>query len=505
MSHIYINTEPSDDILDVLSFNKKIIDLHVGESTNIKIFYDHKEWQDEPFMHDDKSSLYIAGWFLFKGRKNDISGFKSFLDDNIESCIKEKNYSVLNSKVNAGVFTAIYFYENRVYIISDPFSLSSHYYSLDYPVRLSPYPSLIGGNDYNDIFDKILNLQGHLFGKYTAFNDVFRIIPGDVIEISNEKLLVHEHKFLLEDDIVVPQDIPKEIEKLTSCWEKENLSLALSAGFDSRLIATTCKPHLTYTWGPKSSLDRRVGAKLAKNLCSKHMEFLFKANRASILEENICEQLFSGCVKAYNPQFLANYKYVNSKSSINHVALDGYLGDVLQRGVYLYPSSYKGEFLKLFPNALDKQTSTKEILRTRYKNLDESLFLILYEDFLLKTNHLHNIEPNNKVTFYEFIYGRGLRYITTGALVMNSLFKTVVPCFAHRVIFSSLIRNETKQIANYTIFNKIWSNVEAPYCDYISEGFYSPKTNVNIIPILNLFGRICTNKIPILYNYTREK
>ncbi|TOI95626.1 hypothetical protein, partial [Vibrio parahaemolyticus] len=71
------------------------------------------------------------------------------------------------------------------------------------------------------------------------------------------------------------ENVYLEIKKTISHWNDEEISLALSAGFDSRLIASVCSPYYTYTWGPSSSLDQKIAKKIALLKSSHHLSFLF--------------------------------------------------------------------------------------------------------------------------------------------------------------------------------------------------------------------------------------
>ncbi|EGS6500258.1 TPA: hypothetical protein GRI54_21270 [Vibrio parahaemolyticus] len=503
MSHIYINAEPEGVVLDVLIKNKTHFKRTVLPKLKLDLFYDKSDWPEEPMLISEKSELYISGWFIFNDKKNDLYGFKKFLDENINYCLENKDFTSLTQYIDTGVFIAVYINNGNVYIISDPFALSNHYYSLNDNVKIAPYPSVLGESIDSDLND-FLHQQGHLFGKYTAYKDVFRFLPNDLILFDSKNFEIYTSNYDIEPVDLKNENVYLEIKKTISHWNDEEISLALSAGFDSRLIASVCSPYYTYTWGPSSSLDQKIAKKIALLKSSHHLSFLFKSIPIKNEDKCFCEAVFSGVVKDYNSQFFANYKYVNSLTKQSHVALDGYLGDVLQRGVYLYPVGIKGEFVKIFPSMLTKTSSPKEILRTRYKKVDDNLFSLLYEDFLSKTENLNSIDDYNKVTYYEFVYGRGLRYITTGAVVMNSIFKTVVPCFANKKIFSALINNHASRVANYTVFSEVWSDIKEPYKSYISEGFYSPSTNRIMIPIFNFFGRLITNKVRHFQNYTKE-
>ncbi|MEW0240292.1 hypothetical protein AB0W03_21245, partial [Escherichia coli] len=131
-------------------------------------------------------------------------------------------------------------------------------------------------------------------------------------------------------------------------------------------------------------------------------------------------------------------------------------------------------------------------------------FDYVYADFLKKVSKVECIDSLQKITYYEFLYGRGLRYITTGAIVMNSCFKSVFPVFASRNIFNYLIKQRANDVLTYKVFYDIWKDENAFYRTMKSEGAYSPSMKPIFIPFANLLGRIITNFHPKYKNYTKE-
>lgn len=62
-------------------------------------------------------------------------------------------------------------------VFTDPFALSPHYYYIkDNKLSLSPSPCVFT-NEIDHELNDILNAQGHLFGKYTIYKNVYRTLP----------------------------------------------------------------------------------------------------------------------------------------------------------------------------------------------------------------------------------------------------------------------------------------------------------------------------------------
>lgn len=461
------------------------------------IYYDSSDWLDVPHMKSNQSEIIVSGWFVNdKYERNNIHWLKKCLDEGEE-------FATITKKIISGMFIAFYHDKNvgKVKVFTDPFSLSPHYYNVsDGSLHISPCAAVFS-QPKNKKIEEILLAQGHLFGNYTIYEDVYRFIPGDIIEIENSNIKISNYGYEIEAANI---DVIQEARALLSTTPSDLQSIALSAGFDSRFILSVSEPQFAYTWGHENSADVQNGKKLAAYRNIKFESFRFKSNPVTEIDKSICKQLFSGSVKAYNPQFFSNYRHAASLSEKNTIALDGYLGDVLQRGVYMSFGGKLGEFYKLFPFLSSSFLKPEYLLRKRYKKLNNQQFKYVLEDFYNKTSKINAIDSLQKVTYYEFIYGRGLRFITSGALVMNLCFKTTIPLFASRNIFNYFINQKASDILTYKTFYKVWKNEDDFYRKMKSEGAYSPGTNPNLVPFLNLFGRVITNFHPKFKNYTKE-
>lgn len=500
MSFVTINCKIDQAFEKELLLNKNKLDFCFFDN-KASFYYDFQDWNKEPFAENDTGRLYLSGWFINDNYE------RNNLDWLLNSLAKTEDvFSVIN-KIEAGVFVAIYIKQDSFYVFTDPFALSPHYYCIkDSKLFISPSPkSLSSENNVDNVMKDILQKQGHLFGSHTIYPGVKRFIPGDIIFNDGKQFEnIISNGFAIAGEKYPADEILSLAKRLISSTKESLLSIAISAGFDSRLILEVSKPSYSYTWGPETSLDVINGVLLSSNQKIKHEHFRFKSNIVSSDVKHICNYLFCGSVSSYNPQFMQNYKFVSKNSVHNSIALDGYLGDVLQRGVYMSFSSWKGEILKLFPFLNRYFLDEYALLRSRYKKLSDTEFDYVLIDFNEKVSKIHGIDPLQRVTYYEFLYGRGLRYITSGALVMNSVYKTVFPVFASRKIFSSLVRENADDVICYRVFHKIWSNCNSLAKKIRSEGLYSPKTKPFFIPYLNFAGRLLTNFHPKFSNYTKE-
>ncbi|EHN71536.1 hypothetical protein [Aliivibrio fischeri] len=427
--------------------------------------------------------------------------------NNIEALFYELESKSIKDVVDsmvAGIFIAGFCENDKLSIFTDPFGLTPHYYSLKEGMKISPSTKDINDLEIDIKKSEILEQQGHLFFNHTKYKNIYKIIPGDVFEVVNREATYINNGFKLEDDGKNVFDVPMLVKKLINCFPDCSLSTALSAGFDSRLLFMESNTKYTYTWGQSTSLDVVNGKVLAKSKGVEHLEFAFNSNLISESTKKICSYLFDGSVKDYNPQFYENYKYVNSKSKDKNIALDGYLGDVLQRGVYMTHGGKKGELLKLFPQFSHIMLSPDSLIKSRYSKVSDNLKELILSDYYEVSKNIMELDALQRVTYFEFLYGRGLRYITTASIFMNGIFKSIAPIFASRYIFSILVRQNSSDTLNYKTFNKIWSSSPELERNLISEGFYSPSTIPVLIPYMNLYGRLVTNLNPKYFNYTKK-
>ncbi len=463
-------------------------------SEKFSLGYDSREWEKEPVSIIEDSILAISGWYVYKNRKNDIH--------KLHCDFIKYGYLETISNIECGSFVIYYKDEMNEIFFADPFGLKPHYYcKSNSGLSISPSPSLLN-NEIDPGKLSILEKRGHLFGDLTIFKGVSLIEAGFAYDIkNNEKFKYYDH---LKATCIDNGDIINYISDKLKFWDAKEKSIALSAGFDSRFLFASTETSFSYCWGPFKSKDRRVARALTGDLKQhQHIGFLFKKREASDCEKRISKLLLDGVVNNFREQFIANYAYVDSLSHHQQVAIDGYLGDVLQRGVYNNFSGKLGEVLKLFPFFYRFGFSAQFIMRKRYQSLNDSEFEVLKNDFLFRTSNL-NLSEMQKVTYYEFVYGRGARFITTGSQVMNGTCKTVISPFAFPVVFKSMLLSVSPKTMEYKTLQEIWKNISTDISSITSEGMYSPRTKPVLIPFVNFFGRVLTNYVPRFKNYGQE-
>ncbi|EEZ1863848.1 hypothetical protein E8221_003353, partial [Escherichia coli] len=121
MSFVTINTELPSELNYVLNKNKKLItDVIIGNS--VSIYFDPNDWDHCPVIKSEKSNIYVSGWFINENyERNNIEWLKDTLDS-------KNNISDVQKRIIAGVFICIYETKSEMFVFTDPFALSPHYY-----------------------------------------------------------------------------------------------------------------------------------------------------------------------------------------------------------------------------------------------------------------------------------------------------------------------------------------------------------------------------------------
>ncbi|MBY6208225.1 MULTISPECIES: hypothetical protein [Halomonas] len=501
MSFLFVNRKPSSAFAKVISAYKTINEDIVG-GQSVYYAYDSSIWGDVPVIEKNGKSLLLSGWFILDDKLNDIN----LLHDEI----------ILNglenaqSKIQAGIFTAIFFdstaTSDEFTIFQDPASLLPHYWTQEKSelVVTPECGEIISSED--TCLTEILVKKGHLFGDNTIDKQVKKILPFEHLVIKRQVVKKVDNSKTFHDYVfggVRHEDFFDSFKKVNRPLKPD--VCALSAGFDSRLIAHRFDPSAFYTWGPKHSQDVIVAEKISNNKEKPHFSFSFTDEFVNDIDDEVCCALFKGSVLNPNARFLCNYRKVKNEFKSSVFSLDGYLGDVLQRGTYNNFKGTLGEFLKIFPKFYDYlNISDRYVLRSRYRELGEKDFDMLWEDYKKKTDILCDEDPYTKVTFYEFFYGRGGRYISTGGIVMNSLFFNVVPAFCSKSSLNYFFNQKMTDALEFKTFKKVWSDIDdEAIVELNSEGGYSSKTPRVLIPLMNFLGRLNTRFNPRRKNYSR--
>ncbi|WP_462146577.1 hypothetical protein [Pseudoalteromonas gelatinilytica] len=255
-----------------------------------------------------------------------------------------------------------------------------------------------------------------------------------------------------------------------------------------------------FCYGPENSADRPIARKF-KDKFNHFYEFEFDKTRATQKEADVQNAILES-PKAYNnPQFVNAYHEASKLTKESDFFFDGFLGDIYQRGTYLYFGGILGELYRFFPSMYKLlPLDAKGLLRKRYANLSDEEFSLVYNDFLQATNDL-DVHDYNKVVIYDSFSARGRRLVTNGALKLHGCFKEIVPVFVHPELHYTFSKQNYSEAVSFKTIKKIWRDVDCEFKNRKFENGYSLKTPSFLMPKLALLYRLLIHYVPGFQNY----
>lgn len=451
------------------------------------VIYDPKVWSNPPIEVYEQSVFIISGWFIYKQQLNPLAL--------LAQDITTQGASVLNN-ILAGVFVLYWKNQEQQTVFTDALGLSTHYIDKQAnTLRIAPSVKALVNDSHklNETMQSILNKKNHLFGNFTLFDCVERLSPGTCITTEGE-----QSYFKFYQPIVI-EDLGQYASELTQYWQYDERVLPLSSGLDSRYLLANSSYKYGFTYGPENSPERQIAGNYQQDF-QHYLGFDYSEQPLFEKESGILDELAFGTLKPIN-RLLTNYRYVASYFPKAQVFFDGYLGDLFQRGTYINFKGKRGEVLKLFPFLYSViNLKAKTLMRLRYKELTGKEFTILWQDFVKRTDSLA-LTDYQKVTYYEFLYGRGGRYTIFGSNILAAQFFTVVSPFATRGIFDSFIQQNYGKAVSYNLLKKLWLKTDLKYKGMAVESGYSPSTNPLFIPFIQLVYRGMFHLFPSRANY----
>lgn len=480
----------------------------------------------------------------FKWFKNDTLFFKGYFY--VDTLFYEKenalNYLHKLDTIGAffktigqlnGVYTIIISFENTTFIIADTTrsfplfytSFNNQLYVSDDIIHLKKTLHL----DEFDTFSEIeLKSSLHTFGKRTLLKNVFQVQSDECLRIENNTII--ENSFLFSYAISNESKLPyrnlkttaitvfnQSFQRLVTSLQNRTAVIPLSAGFDSRLIATQLKKLnyknvICYTYGRKDSFEIENSKKVAKTLGFK-WHFIEYTNDliADFINQKEFKNYahFAGKLSSMpNMQEFFAVKYLKENNLIpeDSIFIPGYAGDLLGGSQFLkvIPKNLKStEIVDLIiKEKLNNGTLTKLNKKSIRKELENSLLNFdknyleklpssVFEDFDLKEKIAKYIfNSANFYTFFgfehrfpfwdkeilNFFKSVPVEYKTMKILfddvLINHYFKTENVYFesemqpSEKEIFTQKIKNKIKPILPTFIKQKLlrkndWNNYEA--------------------------------------------
>lgn len=491
MRGLYINCNASK-IPASLEFSSQYSCTHdfntlTGKGISI---YNPYEWPKPPVFEQSEHYFVVYGWFVYENERNNLS--------RLASDIINQGSKILN-KIQSGVFVIYWKNQDSEKVITDPCGLSHHFIDEnDTNLRIAPAVKVLYREEAHPINEDIANIyqkKQHLFGNYTIFDGISRLCPASVTS-KNE----HQLYDIISKDSAIPLDeLGEEFNRFIKQWNYNDRILPISSGLDSRLILANGEFKYGFTYGPENSPEINIASSFKAEFEHYH-SYDYSSPKLHNNEGEIVAEMSLGSLIAIH-RLLTNYAYVKDVFSSANVFYDGYCGDVFQRGTFINFKGVQGELLKIFPWLYRVLNwDAKHLLRKRNANLTEKEFQLVFDDF---THHTCRLELNDyqKITYYEFLYGRGGRYAIFGSNILAAQVFTVASPFADKVIFNSVIHQDFLDSVSYKTMKKMWSKVKSKYSKVKVESGYKPCTNIRLIPFIQIVYRIMFHVLPSRANY----
>ncbi len=470
MRGLYINIQNKEKIYSALSeleITHKEYTFPDKVSDNGIIIYDPQQWQTEPVYQDDDLFIAVYGWFVYKGYKNNLNQLaKDFILN---------GFDVFND-IEGGIFTFYFEYKERSYIVNDLFSLSMHFIKDDVQSYIvAPFPYFIENKKENEFFMSIINKQKYLFGNFTGYDNIKRLNPGSIYETPSSFFVYYRLDNFNKKNFS-SEELVKDFKQYTKLWDYEGRIIPISGGLDSRFILANSEFKAGYCYGPSSSGDRKVADKFrwaVKHMTTFSLKDIVQPRKK---QKELINEIFNGLRPDPQSGLFFAFKNVKSKNPDSVADYDGFLGDVLQRNIYITFGTKVGNFYKLFPKLFYLKINDNKImriLRSRYLSLSEDEFRYLYNDFLVRTDSLQ-VTKLNKLKLYELFYGRGTRKIIHGGVTMKSQFFSVVPMFCFKSIFENLMSLDNLETVSHQSIVKIWKPIDNKFSKIKTDTGYTP-------------------------------
>lgn len=488
MRGMYLNCDPKSlpASFAAMSDNSKLYQFPENIADGYLI-YDTNAWSTPPLAVYQEQVFIASGWFIYKQKLNPLAL--------LAKDIVERGPSVLND-ILAGVFVIFWKNDEQQTLLTDPLGLSTHYIDrLANGLRIAPSVKALLTQEHtlNNDMQSILRKKQHLFGNYTLYNEIERLQPGAAITSGTE-----QSYFTFYDGKAI-EDLGEYVNTLTEFWPYDTRILPLSSGLDSRYLLANGAYKYGFTYGPEGSPERKIAGHYQQDFEHYHA-FDFNEQPLHEQEQAILDEMAFATLKPIN-RLYTNYHYIAQYYNQASTFYDGYLGDLFQRGTYINFKGKRGELLKLVPFVYRFiNFSAHKLLRLRYKELTNGEFEILWQDFKVKTANLE-LNDYQKVTYYEFVYGRGGRYTVFGSNVLAAQFFTIVSPFASRIVFDSFIQQDYSRAVSYRNLKSLWSKTASKYKNQVVESGYSPQTPAIFIPFIQLAYRLMFHFIPSRANY----
>jgi asparagine synthase (glutamine-hydrolysing) len=479
----------------------------------------------------------------FKWFKNDTLFFKGYFYVDTIFYEKENALNFLHKRetkvaffktINQlnGVYTIIVSFENTTFIITDttrafPLFYTSFKDQLYVSDDITHLKKSLPLYEFDALSEIELKSSLHTYGKRTLLKNVYQVQSDECLCIENNTIINNHFLFSYaiktENSLTYKKLTTKAItvfdnsfKRLVTSLQNRTAVIPLSAGFDSRLIATQLKKLnyknvICYTYGKKDSFEIENSKKVAKTLGFK---WYFIEYTKDLIADFINQEEFKNYAhfagklsSTPNMQEFFAVKYLKENKLIpeDSIFIPGYAGDLLGGSQFLkvIPKNLKSSEIVdlIIKEKLNNGTLTKLNKKSIRKELENSLFNFdknylekvpssVFEDFDLKEKIAKYIF--NSANFYtyfgfehrfpfwdketlHFFKSVPVKYKTMKTLfddvLINHYFKTENVYFENEMqpseqeVFTQKIKNKIKPIIPTFIKQKLlkkndWNNYE---------------------------------------------
>jgi len=329
-----------------IKFQKRICDALVYNENHIPI---------------DESSNPLFYQLLVKDKRECTKGYS--LDDDIETWLDGEIYepTSVSSYLDTlrenlehldGYFSSVIRDKKnrKIHLITDRFGLKPLYFYqredlISWATELKAFTI---HKSFNLSVDKsaisFFLKNGYYKGNSTPFQEVKMLPPGSITSINQDSFTLKTEKYWSWDKMpkttkdTFPEAVEKVVELMQSavekrCFVKDSITVALSGGMDSRLLANLLKDRnpTAFTFGKPDSDDARLGMRVASELGIHHL--LFESNERNWLKDKMfsvwrTEGMFSFLELQSSP-------YIREFKDIGSVVFNGFGGATWLGGKFL--------------------------------------------------------------------------------------------------------------------------------------------------------------------------
>ena len=404
-----------------LKLNKRITTAHFDIFTFYKKFHE----VENTFFFDNNDFIIAVGTFFYK-KKIGYEGITEFYND-------YKNKKDWLTYFN-GQYGLVLYIENELVVLNDHLGLYHIYYNTEQTIFSNSFLSVVKSVRNKDISTQELYefiFTGTTYGNNTIYKNVKGLDREEIKKIfpttttAPKKLPALDYngeknlKALIE---LVASDLRSYFEMLKINFGEENISAALSGGYDTRLMLALMKnvninPRL-YVSGNKTSADVKI-AKLISEKENLLLDVYYNEDIPKLSEDEFLE-------------FITSKFYLNDGLSTKGLFLTTSKMDLLTtKKRLLNLNGGGGEIYRDFWKLLDKKYSLFKFVKSKYDIIETSFcskqfkkeeylstlaqkikIALKFSDDIITRQELDSIYPFFRIRFWMSGVNKRLNYLS---------------------------------------------------------------------------------------------